>query len=100
MVLKIVKRALVSQPDLKMGVIQVDRFFDGFHNIVVELKSREAVDYLPTQYSFTRESGEAQDETLKQITLIGNNSAEHIHVDSSYEVYLLSDTGKTIERIN
>ncbi len=100
MVLKIVKREITLMPDKMAGEIRVDRFFDDFHNIVVENVKSGDFPIEPESYCFTRKISEAQEAVLKKITLIKQNSAEYVYADSSHEVYLMSDAGKTIEKLN
>jgi hypothetical protein len=100
MVLKIVYRRLVHATDKTASEVKVDRFFDGFNNVVVEnIDIKDDKEYVPNNtYSFLSENTGQNPYFVKKLTLIGHEPVI-IWVDDTYEVYLLSDTGKTIERI-
>ena len=99
MVLKIVNRKVVLNKDAKVeGEVKVDRFFDGFHNVIVE--DCRASEMEPAAYCFVADPKEAGASHVKKITLVSKHSVETIYADFTYEIYLMSDIGKTIEKLN
>ena len=99
MVLKIVWQKLVSPKEGELAMsIKTDRFFDGFDNVIVEDIQTKGVSKcaLTITHQFT---SPGYDDVVKQITLIGKEP-RIIWVDKSYEAYLMSDIGKTIEKLN
>ena len=102
MVLKIVKREVVCDSNKSNPKeIRVDRFFDGFDKLVKEYVNEKDTPIEPTadNYCFTASIGCPQYETKLKLTLIGND-VRVVVIDPTFETYLMSDAGKTIEKLN
>ena len=100
MILKIVQSAVVMKgPDEVSGEVRVERFFDGFYNATVEDCDEKDVETLGVYY-FIDDNNPVEDRQCKKITLVGKDDVKIVYADRAYDVYLMSDEGKTIERIN
>ena len=78
-----------------------DRIFDGFNDIAIQdvVKGSRPI---PESGAFCFYHETANFEVVKEIILFGKHGEEarYVYVDRSYDVYLMSDSGKTLEKIN
>jgi hypothetical protein len=96
MILRIRKRTINTDTNMSNDI---DNFFDNFdYAEVADVKYQEEKAFAEAVSCFASISTV----WCKRISLLRNNNvlARIIYVDSNYEVYLMTNEGKTIERIN
>jgi len=106
MVLKVVRTVVIGTKDNIEGQHTVSRFFDGFSNIVVdevdlnEEGPRDAGEIANYCFYTNNNTAGSNPRFGKRVTLIGEENRT-IYFDnlSGYQVYLMSNEGKTIERL-
>jgi hypothetical protein len=94
-------RRVVHQPESEIPKVQDETFFfDGFDYITKKDQEIKDVEHPCTSYDYSLFTSDNTIRVMVIWLMKGRNIVRYLAIDFCYDVYLMSDTGKTIERIN
>jgi len=96
MILKIIKSFL--PPECRDN--ERTSFFDGFDYVTKPITDLQYIESLCNAYPFSYFTEEKTEKVLELYLMRGEIITRYLAIDLSNTVYLMSDTGKTIEKLN